>query len=578
MRSRDSEIWSPPDYAILVYLLIVVLLFRSFLYFFNSTIFFNPIGWIDPYWYVGIGLYYDISDFSADYYKISRVPWNILEFLARQTLLPGSAAYVLQTSTAALTSTAIFIYLRDLIGRSKAFVLACLSIFIPLLPNASGGADYHNAFSGGLYFVTMALLVRAILKPSAFLAFCTGAAFTATIHTNPLFILLTPMIALNAFALSLERSRSALFSLCAVSFALAGGVTTTVVLGLVHVMLGREFLFFVPQLEFILWIQKESRNGVYVPLSWDWLRDSRGNAYLLSIFLFCTVELIIMIVQRTIWQNLQSAAAFAGFMITYVIALAYQISGQSTLEPDYFTYVFLVATITPLAYVVNRYFSAAPNGVLVYLGFPLICALSLIFSQSIQNLLTLSTVPPFIEVASISVSIYVIIILLSVTGLSVGMLLLAALNGILVDNVSAYKYDPCQADRHLNVLISTVSKIGTDLAERPKKVFVWFDKNELAHGHQCFEGLNVAYLGVSLEATGYEYLGEPYGATPLSQFTRETFAQVRAVKGIVVLVASNDRMTAQLVEVTAALGIDLRLEGLYQDRASGIKFFFFRPE
>jgi hypothetical protein len=570
MRTRDHEVWYSRDNVILVYLLFVVLLFRSFFYYFNSTIFFNAVGYLDPFSYVGIGLYYGVPDFATDYYKISRVPWNILEFLARQTLLPGSAAYVLQTSTAALTSVGIFAYFRDLIGRPKSFLLASFSIFIPLL-HPMAGADYHNAFSGGLYFLTLALLVSAILQQSIRLALFAGAAVAATLHTNPLFILLAPMIALHAIALCLERNRSVLFILRAASFALAGSLIVTVLLGLLHVLLGRDFLFFLPQLEYIF----QYPNDLWTPLSWEWIRNSKENAYLLSVFLFCSVELIIIVVQRKISQNRQAIAAYAGFIITYVIALFCQLKGQSALQPDYFCYVFLAATITPLGYIVNRYFGAAPNMVLVYVGFPLLCALSLIFNQNIQSALPVSDLPPFLEVAWVSASIYALIILLNMTGLNIGIVLLAAFNGVLVSDPKVYEYDSCHSARHLNTLISAMSRMSTELASKPQNVFVWFDRNEQVDTRTCFEGLEMAYLASSLGATGHNYLGKPYGASQLSEFTRETFAQVEVVKGIIVLVTAKDRLEAQLTEAAASLRIDLHLEGLYQDRASGVKFFFF---
>ena len=43
-----------------------------FLYFFNSDIFFNWVGLLDPFMGIGAGLYYDRPQFWEDYYKISR--------------------------------------------------------------------------------------------------------------------------------------------------------------------------------------------------------------------------------------------------------------------------------------------------------------------------------------------------------------------------------------------------------------------------------------------------------------------------------------------------------------------------
>jgi drug/metabolite transporter superfamily protein YnfA len=564
--------WYSEDNIVLTYLLFVVILYRSFLYLFNSTIFFNPLGFIDPYVYIGIGLYYGIPDFLADYYKISRVPWNVLQFVMRQTLLPGSAAFVLQTLTAALTSTSILICFRALIGNPKSFLLASLSIFIPLLQR-SGGADYHNSFSGGLFFLTLALTFLAILRASTRISFCAGAALAATIHTNPLFVLLFPMIALQTVVLCFQHHRSASFIVHAAWFALGGIVITTAMLGIVHIMLGRTALFFLPQLKFIFFLAKN--NDLWTPISWEWFRTSKENGYLIGVFLFCTMELTIMAAQKTLSQNREAMAAYGGFIITYSIAVVCQLKGQTALQPDYYSYVFICATIIPLAHVINRYVYVAPYSVWIYAGFPLMCVLSLIFNQETQRALHISELAPFTEVVCVTVGLYALMILLKSAHLGISSFLIAAFNGILVNPGStSYQLDSCHSHRHLTVLMSKISTMGTELVKRPESVFVWFDRNERLAAEPCFKDWRIADLGSSLTSIGHKYLGENYGGTPLTEFTREIFPQTTA---IILLVTSREDVQTKFTETAQRVGVDLRLLALYQDRESGIKFMFFAP-
>src|SRR4030095_13139842 len=120
---------------------------------------------------------------------------------------------------------------------------------------------------------------------------------------------------------------------------------------------------------------------------------------------------------------------------------------------------------------------------------------------------TLFVLSPFMQVVWVSVTAYGLIVLLRVTGHNIGAILLAVLSGALVSNPQIYSYDPCQSTRHLNILISTVSKMSTDLATRPQNVFIWFDRYERVDTQPCFNGLAMADLGRSLTAVGYDFLG-----------------------------------------------------------------------
>ena len=123
------------------YLAVIVIIFLSFLSYYNSNILFNHIGNSDPFWYVGIGLYYHLADYSNDYYKISRLPWNILQFLARQILQPAAATFVLQAVCYSTGSIALFLLFREIVGKSKSFIIGALYIFVPVLQASSAGAD-----------------------------------------------------------------------------------------------------------------------------------------------------------------------------------------------------------------------------------------------------------------------------------------------------------------------------------------------------------------------------------------------------------------------------------------------------
>jgi hypothetical protein len=561
--------------TISTYLGLLVVIFLLFLSYYNSNILFNHIGSSDPFWYVGIGLFYHISDYSNDYYKISRLPWNILEFLARQILQPASATFVLQAFCYSTGSIALFFLFREIVGKSKSFIIAALYIFVPLLQASSAGADYHNTFSGAMFFLTFALLVRAISQMSKPSSFAAGAIGAAMLHTNLLFLFVSPMIALYIFGLLVERRRTARFIFQAAGLVLAGFISATILFSLAHASFGRGFLFFVPQIEVMFWFQQHTYHFWWVPLSWENLRNDTENAWLFSIFIICCIELIITMTRQRMREDMHASAANLGFILSYVGAVGYQLAGQTTLMPNYFSYPFLAATMIPLGYLVDKYVCTEPNSVTVYLAFPLLCASLLLLSPEVDMILSLSPWSRFFQVFYVSATVYLLMVLLNSTPLRIGLVLLALLNSVLGSRAASnYSYDPCHPRRHFNVLLALMSQMATDLARKPQNVFVWYDLEDHVHASPCFDGLWMAYLGGSFTAIAHKYFGEP--ATPMNQFTYELFAQVKATEGVIALVATRDTTKDQFIATAVSLGVDLRLAGLYQDRASGVKFYFFK--
>ena len=77
----DDRRWHRRDIVVLVAVAVAFNLYGDL---FNSNMFYDPLGWEDPFRHLGIGLYYADPGFWDLYYKISRVPWNTLQFLVRQ--------------------------------------------------------------------------------------------------------------------------------------------------------------------------------------------------------------------------------------------------------------------------------------------------------------------------------------------------------------------------------------------------------------------------------------------------------------------------------------------------------------
>ncbi|KAB0269704.1 hypothetical protein [Microvirga brassicacearum] len=115
----------------------------------NETWLYTPLGYLDPWYYLGFGLNYTDPTFENQNYKIARLPWLLLQFIVRSLVDAVVASWILQIGTLTLASTSLYLLFARTLGRSAAFFGAAFFAAYTF-GHASGGADYHNAL-GGLY-------------------------------------------------------------------------------------------------------------------------------------------------------------------------------------------------------------------------------------------------------------------------------------------------------------------------------------------------------------------------------------------------------------------------------------------
>jgi len=560
--------------AVIYYLASVTLGYLALQYVYNPSIFYNGIGWLDPFMYVGYGLYYSYPDFLNGYYKVSRLPWDLLEFIARHSLNPRSAAFFLQSFCSCLMSVSVFFYFRRLISGSNALLLAILSIFFPLF-HADGGADYHNAISGALYFLLLALLIAAIAERSLLFAAWSGVAAAVALHTNPLIALLAPGLALHCLALCRSHRRDAVFIFSALVVSIAGLTAGTLALSAISAAFGRGFLFFMPQLDYLREVR--ATNTQWDLLTWETFVASKSNAYLIGIFIICFVELVVLAVARRIRDEQQAATAYAGYIVSYLLAVAWQIQGQGILKPDYMEHMFVVATFVPLGYLMQRYLPPLSTWGLAILSIalPVASAFVLIGSSQIYQVLGLEVVSPLTLVLLILAGTYLALVAFRATRLNLSIVLLPTLLVAVIQYSEVYAYDSCRYVEDLNIFIDDASIFITKIAGNPQRAYLIADPNENMTA-PCFKKFKVVNLAASLSEVGHEFIGDMWTPHQLEQLTRDDFAGVVHEDGIVGLLVANDANKDRFVQTTANLGLDLHLAGLFPDPASGVTLYLFR--
>ena len=118
------------------------------------------------------------------------------------------------------------------------------------------------------------------------------------------------------------------------------------------------------------------------------VRHQQAQCVLNQIFTVCLVELVMLGARRQIRKEEVAASAYGGYVVTYLLAVAYQFKGQPVLEPDYNARMFVVATFCRSGISWSGYLPPLSKRSLAILSaiFPLACAIALFDSKSIYQI------------------------------------------------------------------------------------------------------------------------------------------------------------------------------------------------
>ena len=303
----------------------------------NDGWLYSPIGWLDPWYYLGYGLNYSDPTFPfPGYYKSSRLPWIFVEFIARHLFNPILASWVLQLGTLALGSASLYFLFSRTLGRNAAFAGAALFAAFPFV-HGNGGADYQNALAGPLYCLTWWLAIRAAdLGLSASRLFWIGAAAITTIHTNVVFSSLLPITAIHFFWTYRVRHSKSTRILPLMIWCGAGALVITVALALINRSVGRPLSFFMPQFNLAgSFVAHPSQQH-----SW-WHSWSTGwylNAHYLGPFIGALVLASVTLVAAKFRKDSQTIMYCVCYILAAALWVFWQSVGQTALDWFYFAY------------------------------------------------------------------------------------------------------------------------------------------------------------------------------------------------------------------------------------------------
>lgn len=519
---------------------------------------FSPIGSLDSYMFVGLGLHYNIPTLYASDYKVTRIPWIMVEYWFRHLLSPLAAQYTIQYLVHAALGLGFYFSLRRALGIAPAFLGSIFLLSYTELYSASP-ADYMNTFAAVLYVLTFWLVSRAAQQRSPYGTYAAaGATFACTVYTNTYFGLFTPMLVGHAIMLRRRAGLSPRVPGSLLSL-VAGGASATLLLGTIAFAYGRDFNFIRPELEYILVYIHPDTQWWYRPWpSGWWYRDEGYFGCQLGLAMGAALVALVSragkgpLGESASWRvslSLQYAYAFALFALLQTL-------GQAILQPNHVMFPLIIPFAMALVALVSIAGSLdhwEPN-VAQLLGAWLFMLLPLCWPQVFASVRApIAALPPFVMSACSMALILAMVAVGRVAIISMSAVYFVALASALsIVNIESASYfsvhnlfrsSPCAYRRDGYLAVLDLDRTVLSAAPPPGEVYIWFDEKETF----SLEGCGLVHP--SDIAWSFKSLGFSTRLTP----RLETKEQLRNIAGSgrnpYVLIASQEpEATANIVD------------------------------
>ena len=236
----------------------------------NADFMFDDPGWIDTFGMLGRFWHYAEQNPLFEQYQGSRLPWILPGFVLHQLVDEVTASYILHTTVLVASGMAVYLLLRDTLGGRAPAAIVAVAWSSCTWIHGNGGWNYHVVGAVTYYLWALWMLARAALsaRPGPWLA-GSGAALAGAIHAHAVFAAFVPIAALLYLPALDAGGRLALRRLgAAAGYAAAGGLGATAALAAVNAAVGGRWLFFLPQLEYMLYVRSQGNRWVQEPAVW----------------------------------------------------------------------------------------------------------------------------------------------------------------------------------------------------------------------------------------------------------------------------------------------------------------------
>ena len=527
----SAALWASPYLHVGIIILLPVWLALA-----NDTWMYSRVGWLDAWYYITYGLHYDTPTFLNDYYKSSRLPWILAEYLGRMSLSPLAANAALQFGSLAISTTAVYATLRATVGALPALIGASLLAVYPEFHH-SGGADYHNTAAGPLYALTLLAATHLGRSPQSWqLPVLVGGLFALTVHTSVIFVNLLLVIVAHSVVTNRLSGMSAIPIARTFVLMLAGGIVVTIMLGLINLAVGRRFLFFTLgfQLAKDFVVDTSHHAQWWKPWSTHWYLDARYLGPLAAQIMVAAVTSLLAVARKN-WapQNVQAISFNVQFILLVMLWIFWQAMGHTALDWWYFAYPLVI----PFAMSVAGAFAWLPGSEVlsrawrpVVIVLVLSTVLPLVFADRLG---ALRSIVPRSTVASMLVFLVALLVVVFLGRRTAGLVSGIALLGIANATVAAFPEDYALSEcriRQRDTWRCSMLTIGFGEMTRaftgPSHGLM---RTKSPKG--CGPATSIPKLGYSIASTGVEYIQSPFPMKSIEATRRHQSAATRAQLG-----------------------------------------------
>ncbi len=537
----------------------------------NQEWMFTRAGEVDPWNYISLGYYYFKDPSLLNSYKISRLPWVLIEYLFRNVFTPTAAPILLTVSFAVLGSIGFYLLVSRFFGKTTGFISAALlgSYSYYLINRAP---DYHNT-AGSLFLIwSLYLLTRAIQaeKNQSWLFLAFGAVIGLAVHSEFFVLGCVPAIAVQ-FLMSYWCLKKR-FILKAVLFSLLGFLFITGLLGLAALLSGRTFFFFINQLRQVTNYSELYGANFYSGLNKSWPLGAKHLAWPVAIFLSAAGWLVINArkillshspISRRSWFQLSINLQM---ILLGIIWLAGEISQREFLLRYYMVHPVYIYTFLALAGFLAMEKPLKINFVILGSVVVIVCG-SLAFSDKIFSVISLRFLPrwPILQpllfygliltfltlVKRRELAILSIVLLMSL-GNVMGMPAITT-PGSLSSAQLSLDNNQChiRKDGYLSVIDTFQHLWGLDW----DRTHLWWDANETIPLNNCPEAqIGLGKIGLSVTRTGIQSMYRSEPSLPIVKIPMTYYQQLAQQKGVVAVITNNPSNVSQMLAKLRTFG------------------------
>jgi len=526
----------------------------------NQEWLFTRAGEVDPWAYVSLGYYYFKDPALNNGYKISRVPWVLIESLIRNLFTHTASAIILTLSFAVLGSIGFYLLVSMFFGKTTGFITAALlgtySYYM-----VSRSPDYHNTAGGVfliwcLYFLTLAIQAQ---KNQTWWLFTFGATYAIAVHSELFVLGCLPAMVVQFFTIYCCSKKRLIVK--AVLFSLAGFLSTTGLFGLAAFISGRSFFFFMPQLIKVVFHSESLYNQ---PGNFVWALRANHLALPVAVFLFSASWMVInagkillshLPISRRSWLQLSINLQMTLVGIIWLVGEIFQkdsLSSYHLVHPVYI-YTFL-AFAGFLAMGQQVKFNPVMLGLV-----PVIILTSLAFSDEIFSAIALRFLPRWQILQPLLFYLLILTFLMlfarwRLAGLSIVILMsLGNVMSMAPNNKTVISYaqvslgnNQChiRRDGYLSVIDTFQQLWGFGW----NRTHLWWDPDEMMPANNCPEnpiGLNI--IGLSVTRTGIQEMYRSNPSKPIGKIPAAYYRQLSQQDDVVAVITNNPSTVNQML-------------------------------